>query len=258
MFKPSIHRKCFIDKKIREKTYPTASSLARDYKKEFGKTVDPRTIAGDIADMRRALNAPIKYDSEKRGYVYSNPSYTLNLLKNEATSLTSGILEKSVLEEAGFGTLPASDTFAQKLSARVSLLGFGAEDPRDTHAVLMNALVYNKELTVEHTTQSGTVSCPFKIFHCAFIKNNCFVFGEISSDTPVPYALISCAKILRAVPTGAIFTPPAHIRMRDAADNTVEAVIRSGNSNTVLVFSRMNAEEYELFSKTDIFKPPSI
>jgi hypothetical protein len=80
-FKQSTHRKCFIDKKIKENTYPTAASLSRDYQAEYGARIDPRTIAEDIAEMRRELKAPIHYDSEKRGYVYTDPAYQADILR---------------------------------------------------------------------------------------------------------------------------------------------------------------------------------
>ena len=73
----------FIDKKIREMTFPTTATLARDYVAEFGKSVDPRTIASDIAEMRESLKAPIKYNTENRGYCYTDPAYTLASLEKK-------------------------------------------------------------------------------------------------------------------------------------------------------------------------------
>lgn len=94
---PSIHRKCFIDRKIRENSYPTAASLARDYQAEYGKKIDPRTIANDIAGMRRELSAPIHYDSEKRGYVYSDSSFSADIFPDETADISLGALGKSGL-----------------------------------------------------------------------------------------------------------------------------------------------------------------
>jgi hypothetical protein len=88
-FKQSTLRKCFIDKKIRENSYPTAASISREYQKEYGTRVDPRTIAEDIAEMRRDLKAPIHYDSEKRGYVYSDPAYQADILRGVDIPLAS-------------------------------------------------------------------------------------------------------------------------------------------------------------------------
>ncbi len=83
-FKTSVQRKIFIDKKIRDKTYPSATSLAKDFEKENNKKIDPRTIASDISELRHKYKAPIKYDSKKRGYFYSTDDFFLNIFDGEA------------------------------------------------------------------------------------------------------------------------------------------------------------------------------
>ncbi len=98
-FRTSVQRKYFIDKKIRDKTYPTATSLAKDYEKEFSKKIDPRTIATDISELRQIFKAPIKYDFKKRGYFYSDESFYLNVLEGETSGIPIGNISKNTLCE---------------------------------------------------------------------------------------------------------------------------------------------------------------
>ena len=78
-FTASLLRIGFIDSKIRAGAYPTTVSISMDLKNAYGETVDPRTIAADIASLRQNFNAPIAYDFQHRGYCYTDPYFTLNL-----------------------------------------------------------------------------------------------------------------------------------------------------------------------------------
>ncbi len=94
-FRTSVQRKYFIDKKIRDKTYPTAATLAKDYEIEKNRKVDPRTIASDISELRQIYNAPIKYDAKNKGYIYTDESFRLNVLEGES----SGIPIESITQQ---------------------------------------------------------------------------------------------------------------------------------------------------------------
>lgn len=77
--RPPIYRMQYIDKKMREDHYPNCSSMAKECE------VSTRSIRRDIDYMRDLLNAPIAYDSKKRGYYYTNPDWSF-LLSNILTS----------------------------------------------------------------------------------------------------------------------------------------------------------------------------
>ncbi len=89
-FKTSVKRKIFIDKKIRENTFPSTVTLAIDYEKEFKKKIDPRTIASDIAELRQIYKAPLKYDAKQKGYYYTDSSFHLNVLAISDTDNCGG------------------------------------------------------------------------------------------------------------------------------------------------------------------------
>ncbi len=70
-FKPQHSRLLFIDKKIREGKYPNCSSLAGEWE------VSSKTIQRDIEYIRDMLDAPLAYSAKKRGYYYTENSFTL-------------------------------------------------------------------------------------------------------------------------------------------------------------------------------------
>ena len=69
--KTALPRIYFIDREIASGKYPNTSTLARDY--ETGTA----TISRDIEFMRDMMNAPIKYDYQRRGYYYTQKTFRL-------------------------------------------------------------------------------------------------------------------------------------------------------------------------------------
>lgn len=57
----------YIDERIREKGAIRVQEIAQKFE------VSPRTIKRDIEYLRNTLNAPLVYDSRKKGYTYSLP-----------------------------------------------------------------------------------------------------------------------------------------------------------------------------------------
>jgi len=70
-FKPQFKRLSFIDRKLKEKTYPNCTVLARAWE------VSAKTIQRDIDYLRDELDAPIEYDSLKHGYYYTEKNFSL-------------------------------------------------------------------------------------------------------------------------------------------------------------------------------------
>jgi proteasome accessory factor B len=70
-FKPQYRRLLFIDKKIKDKTYPNCTSLAEEWE------TSTKTIQRDIEYMKDVLEAPIEYDSIEHGYYYTQPTFSM-------------------------------------------------------------------------------------------------------------------------------------------------------------------------------------
>jgi predicted DNA-binding transcriptional regulator YafY len=289
-FTPATHRKCFIDKKIRENTYPTASSLARDYAAEFGSTVDPRTIANDIADMRYKLNAPIRYDSENKGYIYTDPAFTADILQDTPdiplTGLGLGGLaamgviggfagkmpnssflsdwQQKLITTLSERLIPHSDTtdipsgkkpFLGKVSVIVDAKTTGGDS--QTEDTVKNALEHNKEIAIDYEEKNGsTYHCRLNPLHLVYIKNISFVFGMIETNTEISYALFSLHRIRKAEPTGSVFQPPRYINIQTIGRG-IEAMFSSDSADTILVFAAPDMDdadaEFTLLSKLEIY-----
>jgi predicted DNA-binding transcriptional regulator YafY len=70
-FKPQYRRLLFIDRKIRENSYPNCVSLAKEWE------VSDKTIQRDIDYLRDQLEAPIAYDQLRHGYYYTERNFSL-------------------------------------------------------------------------------------------------------------------------------------------------------------------------------------
>jgi hypothetical protein len=267
-FKPALHRKFFIDQKIRNKTYPNASSLARDYLAECGKYVNPRTIAADIAALRDELSAPIRYDAEKRGYVYTNPSFTLNFLNNQPADLKNLFVsprepDKNALDNHYESALIDTAGRHDPLAGRVSVLRAG-----ETHgevppaaALLYAAVARAGELVVEYhkTEYKNTYTCLRFIFHplhLLYVEGVSFVFGAVQALPAMPYAILNLSHIKKIEPAALDFPRPEYVGVEAADNGDIKVYISKNQIDTLLVFTRLNENtgyEWTLHSRTDVF-----
>ncbi|BCV24326.1 YafY family protein [Gelria sp. Kuro-4] len=71
----SLFRLHKIDQLIRQKRYPNVPALSRCLE------VSTRTIERDLEFLRDRLGAPLKYDFKRRGYFYTNDSFSMPRLK---------------------------------------------------------------------------------------------------------------------------------------------------------------------------------
>lgn len=91
--KPQLARLLYIDQQIARGRYPNATSMAKDYE------VSDRTIKRDIEYFRDQLNAPICYDSRKRGYFYEDSSYRFSPVTVQEKDVFALFLADKVLAQ---------------------------------------------------------------------------------------------------------------------------------------------------------------
>jgi hypothetical protein len=275
--KPSTHRKCFIDLKIRENSYPTAASLARDYRAKYGKKVDPRTIANDIADMRKELSAPIHYDSEKRGYVYTNSSFKANIFADGTADIPLGSLGISGLSALGLDQellplIPSSaflsewhrnllQTLAEKAAPAGRDKGPGLGKVTVVHRektppfpapgaenAVLEALGHNRELCIMYAGSGGPVR-EYRLRPCqlVYLKNeetgnlDCFVLGEVIQGGDAPYALLNAAGIQKAGLLEGTFRAAKAVHVHQADDRGIEFLLVNEKNDTLLLFAPANS-----------------
>lgn len=92
-FKPQHSRLLFIDKQIRDKTFPNCSSLAAQWE------VSSKTIQRDIDYLKNMLDAPLDYDARKRGYYYTEENYQLPAIALNDSDLFAIFVAEKVLEQ---------------------------------------------------------------------------------------------------------------------------------------------------------------
>jgi hypothetical protein len=290
--KPSSHRKCFIDRKIRENSYPTAASLARDYQAEYGKKIDPRTIANDIADMRREHGAPIHYDGEKRGYVYTDSSFSASIFSAETADIPLGALGKGGISALGLDRellplIPSSvflstwhrdllQTVAGKLTpaggdkghnpGKITVIQREETSPFSEPAIgnaVLEALDRNRELSLVYAGPDGADrKYRFRPCHLVYLKTegvaafDCFLLGEVM-DGELPYALLNAALVKKAGLLDGAFNPVKAVHVHQAGDNGLEFLLVNEKHDTLLVFASSaltsRSTEFLLLSRIDIY-----
>jgi len=92
-FKPQHSRLLFIDKKIRDRTYPNCASLADEWE------VSAKTIQRDLDYMRNMLDAPMAYDAKMRGYYYTEESFHLPAIALNDSDLFAVFIAEKVLKQ---------------------------------------------------------------------------------------------------------------------------------------------------------------
>jgi predicted DNA-binding transcriptional regulator YafY len=149
-----------IDKLIREGNAPNCQRLSQELE------VSRRTILRDIDFMKSDMGAPLDYDPQKRGYVYTESSWSMPGLQiTEGELFTLMIAEKALEAYSGtpwvarlrqvFGRMAVSlperiEVAPQELLMRVSFdtAGSAEVDPAVLEAI---AKAVAKNLTVEFT-----------------------------------------------------------------------------------------------------------
>lgn len=92
-FKPQYRRLLFIDRKIREGGYPNCASLGREWE------VSAKTVQRDIDYLRDELDAPVAYEPLRRGYYYTEPSFSLPAIRVSESDLFSVCVAETVLSQ---------------------------------------------------------------------------------------------------------------------------------------------------------------
>jgi proteasome accessory factor B len=92
-FKPQYRRLLFIDKKLKEKSYPNCTVLAGEWE------VSPKTIQRDIEYMKYELEAPIEYHPVKHGYYYTEDNFALPAINISESDLFAVFIAERALSQ---------------------------------------------------------------------------------------------------------------------------------------------------------------
>lgn len=128
-----FERFIWFDAQVRKGRYPSAAKLA-DHFETSGKTAQR-----SIEYFRDRLNAPLEYDSSRKGYYYVDNSFELPLMKLSEGELMSLLISRKLLSEASTGRLGEElSAVANKLGGLLSAHLPGTVDPEEAFSFSWN------------------------------------------------------------------------------------------------------------------------
>jgi predicted DNA-binding transcriptional regulator YafY len=92
-YKPQQRRLAFIDLEIRRGKHPNCTSLARVWE------VSAKTIQRDLDYLRDTLQAPIEYDPNKHGYLYTERTWKMPAVDLHESDLFAIFIAEQALEQ---------------------------------------------------------------------------------------------------------------------------------------------------------------
>lgn len=114
VYRQTFNRLAMIHRLIAGSSYPSVPQLARQL------CVTERTIKRDIAALRRDLNAPIRYDRERRGFYYTDPGWTMPVQRISEGELLAFFIAENALRLTGHG--PEAHLLRKALAKMASML----------------------------------------------------------------------------------------------------------------------------------------
>ena len=114
----TYERYLWFDRQIREGRYPNATSLVRQFE------ISERTASRTIDFMRTMLDAPLEYDSTRKGFTYSDTAFSLPAFQVSQEELLAILVAKTLLSGSAGGAISrAISRFGHKLFASTSAVG---------------------------------------------------------------------------------------------------------------------------------------
>jgi predicted DNA-binding transcriptional regulator YafY len=268
----------FIDKQVREHAYPTTVSLAANYEAKYGKSVDSRTIAGDIAALKEKFHAPLEYDYEKRGYYYTDPYFQLPVLKEDPDNLLPAMAEERHPRTAAIPAWQQQFIAAladkllplprgEKRHAKASILLESPSWDLEADTVqkpLLQALEEASALDIRYMEGGKkAVSLVFWPLHLVCSPGFSLVFGMArpgEGSSAGSYRLLYLDRIREAAARQEPVKPPAYVYIQTTGNRDIEVVFAREYSDLVLVFAlppespaKNPPPEYILLVQTEIF-----
>lgn len=215
-----FERQVDIDRRIREGGFPSVPGLAADWE------VGERTIKRDIEFMRDRLHAPIEYDRRRRGYYYSEATWSMPAISLREGELVALLLARRALGQ--YEGLPLADLlnhfYGQLLdtagrqagaSAGQIIDGFSFIPPPSrpvdapTWDILCQCLLEARSAEIAYRSASATEDAAYTMdpLHMANIEGEWYLFARSHYKGDVMQLAIS--RIQSACDTGRPFERPA-------------------------------------------------
>ena len=94
-----LERFVWFDNEARRDRYPNATKLATQFE------VAKKTALQNIAYFRDRMQAPLEYDSSRKGFYYPDPSFLLPFSRISEAELLALVISRKLISEASAGSL---------------------------------------------------------------------------------------------------------------------------------------------------------
>jgi len=237
--RPPFERIAFIDRELRAERYPTLARLARLL------NVTPRTAYRDLAYMREAMDAPVKFLVARRGYYYEGAAPKLGQLCLREGELFAIFVGRKVVAQyrgtpyeaalrSAFDKIRGAltddvelylDAWDEKLSFRAG--GVLEVDPA-IWATLQEALdcgwtVRMLYYAAYRDERSWREVDPYFLFNVAgewYLVGHCHLRGQLRTFLP--------GRIEKLELTDRVFEPPANLTVTDFLRDSFQVEARAG------------------------------
>jgi len=245
--RPMLRRVVQIDREIRSGGFPNAQDLAQDIE------VTMRCIYRDIEYMRSSLSAPIEYSRKKRGYYYTEESFTLPTVQLTQGDLISiFIAEKALRQYRGtpyehslneafrklMSLLP--DPITIDLSGLDHALSFQTTATTvqdiETFCVLANAVINQRQLRMAYHTQYRDTDTDRVVdpYHLTNIDGDWYLIAFCHKRNEI--RMFSPSRVRQVEETGADFERPKDFTLSDYLGTTFRVMKGTGDYQVVLRF----------------------
>ncbi len=94
-----LERFVWFDNEVRRERFPNATKLAERFE------IAPKSAQRAIDHFRDRLLAPLQYESAKKGYYYTDPTFQLPVIKLSEGELLALLISRKLITEASAGSL---------------------------------------------------------------------------------------------------------------------------------------------------------
>ena len=117
-----IERFFWFDHQIRQGNYPNAPKLARQFK------ISERTAKRDIDALTNQIGAPLEYNATRRGYRYSDASYSLTWTRFSHQEIMAMLILRRMLDSGGASPLSGElNALCEKMLTNLEQCGIDRE-----------------------------------------------------------------------------------------------------------------------------------
>ena len=161
-----IERFFWFDHQIKQKNYPNAARMARHF------DISERTAKRDICALSNTIGAPLKYNHTRRGYHYTNASYSLSWTRLSHQELMALLILRNLISRNSTTPMGSElNGLCQKLFTNLEQCGIDRQHLSSCFSANWNAYIPVDEEIFKHLGDA-LLTCRKVYFHYTSPQNN--------------------------------------------------------------------------------------